>query len=536
MSIRIKLLLTSITFAIIAVLFGVFSHQQQAKLGDFSRQQLHELGDLAANIYDKAFTAVDFAHQAEGDFLKLRLALKNSPKGQDEDQEAKLLKSFKDNVDIVIERAMTEKDRDLAKGLKDKIAGLTVAQLSTVSATTIDDIGKTLAKVVSHYSDDAFVYRSHVDDLLDQQHKALNGALHNNDKFIGLIVAIALVLGIGGSSYFVITSITTNVKKILEMAKDNKNDEMDLTNTINISGKDEFSQIAHWINGFIETLRRLVADVATITHEVKVASNEISELNQGMATGAKTQVAQASQIAHGVEELSVTIANVAENTVRAADSARSAVDIAQQGGGVMHETVTNIHQISTAVDDAARMVELLGQNSIRVGHVIEVIRGIAEQTNLLALNAAIEAARAGEHGRGFAVVADEVRGLSKRTSESTGEIKQIIESIQHEINGTVQCIMTGKDATEKGKERVESAKYALDDIIKSINSVNDMIQEIASAAEEQAVTAKEISGQVNHIVDIANNALENSTRASSRSDSLNAATLTLTEKMRIFKV
>ncbi len=357
-----------------------------------------------------------------------------------------------------------------------------------------------------------------------------------NGLLASFVTAMVIVVVLGSVSYLVITSISTNLRRIMERAQNTKEDEVDLTSMVQIDGKDEFGMIAKWINGFIGNLRNLVADVSTIANNVGTSSGEIAKSNQGLASGARSQEEDAAQIARGMEELTTTISSVAANTVAAADYAKTAVDVATQGDGVIQETVAEMHRISTTVDEATRMVEALGNSSTQIGAILDVIRDIAEQTNLLALNAAIEAARAGEQGRGFAVVADEVRTLAKRTSQATGEIRDTVEAIQGGIRSTVQCIAAGKDASEEGKTKATSAQSALDDIIKSIETVNSMIQEIATTAEQQSATAREISTQVVRIVDVANESLQETTKAVDQSETMKAAADQLMTKMRIFKV
>jgi len=358
----------------------------------------------------------------------------------------------------------------------------------------------------------------------------------NDGVVASVVAAVVIFIGLSGVSFFVIATISRSLRKIMARAQDGEAGQIDLTDTIKIESKDEFGQIARWINGFIENLRSLVADVSAITHDVRQASEEMAKANQQLSEGAEGQVEQATQIAQGVEELTSTIAMVAESTVAAADSTKTTVEIAAQGGVAFQETVNHIHQIAGTVETATQRVEMLGKSSVEIGKVIEVISGIADQTNLLALNAAIEAARAGEQGRGFAVVADEVRELAKRTVQATGEINQMIETIQGGISETVSCIASGKEATEAGKGKAESAQGVIDDIIKSINKVDKMIQEIASATDEQSVTAKEISTQAHQIVDIARNAQQETAGTVSQSESLNAAMERLAAKMEKFKV
>lgn len=369
----------------------------------------------------------------------------------------------------------------------------------------------------------------------DAAFKSSRAYLHRG-LLANMLAALAIVITLGGASFIVISRISATLNTILARAADDPDGQVDLTKTIQVRGNDEFQQISSWINTFIHNIHRLVSDVSAITKEVGEASKTIDTINGGLAAGSDLQVQQASQIANSIEELTTTISSVAQNSVLAAQSAEAAVSVASKSGDVIEQTVSNIHQISTSVDDATQMVESLGQSSAQIGNVIDVITAIADQTNLLALNAAIEAARAGEQGRGFAVVADEVRGLARRTSQATAEIKTIIEELQTKVEGTVNCIASGKEASTKGKANAASTQNAMSDIMTSIDSVNAMIQQIASAAEEQSYTSQEISGQITQIVDIAQNALLETKRAAEKSNGLNSAAEQLTRKVSIFKV
>ena len=353
---------------------------------------------------------------------------------------------------------------------------------------------------------------------------------------INIGIAGLIVLGLGLVSYFIIASITANLKEILERVKDMASGDADLTKKVNIQSADEFGQIAKWINTFIGNLHGLISKIATVSKDVSKASGEVATATSGLSQGGQTQAEQATRIARAMEAMSATIVEMAQNASTAADSATSAYGVAKDGSQVIRETITSMHQVSDSVDEATQLVEALGKSSAHIGEVIRVIKEIADQTNLLALNAAIEAARAGEQGRGFAVVADEVRKLAERTGKATVEIHQMIDKVQGQIGATVQCISSGKEAASIGKEKAASAQSALENILASINGVSGLIQQIAAATEEVTGTAQDISGKTEQIAGIAQNALAQTKHATHQSENLNAATEQLDKMVGSFKL
>lgn len=248
------------------------------------------------------------------------------------------------------------------------------------------------------------------------------------------------------------------------------------------------------------------------------------------------QADQSTQIANAMETVSATIDDMAKNASNAADSASSAYKVAKDGSQVIHETITSMHKVSDSVDEATRMVGALGESSNHIGDVILVIKEIADQTNLLALNAAIEAARAGEQGRGFAVVADEVRKLAERTTHATGEINQMIDKIQKEIGNTINCISSGKEAASTGKEKAVSAQSALENILTGINGASDMIMQIATATEELTSTVKDITGKTDQIAGTAQNTLSQTKQATLQSENLTVSIEQLNTMINSFKL
>ncbi|WP_414705128.1 methyl-accepting chemotaxis protein [Pseudomonas sp.] len=222
-----------------------------------------------------------------------------------------------------------------------------------------------------------------------------------------------------------------------------------------------------------------------------------------MASDSRTQFERTDQVATAMQEMSATSQEVARHTTEAAQAADAADSACEQGEQAMRLMVSSIASIREEISHTADVVHSLANDSARIGAVLEVIHGIAEQTNLLALNAAIEAARAGEQGRGFAVVADEVRNLARRTAESTAEIQQIIEAVQGGARNAVQAIESGQRSSDDGVEQVNRAVEILRGISEAVEAIRDMNRQIATAAEEQTAVADEMTHSLTDITGIA---------------------------------
>jgi methyl-accepting chemotaxis protein len=218
-----------------------------------------------------------------------------------------------------------------------------------------------------------------------------------------------------------------------------------------------------------------------------------------MATGTEQVSAQSGMVATAGEEMAATATDIARSSNHAAEGARQANDLAVNGTSVVQETIKGIQQIAMRVKDSAIAVENLGRRSDQIGEIVGTIEDIADQTNLLALNAAIEAARAGEQGRGFAVVADEVRALAERTTKATKEISDMIKSIQNETKSAVDAMNHGVLEAERGAGEAVKSDQALADILRQIGDVSMQVSQIATAAEEQTATTSEISTNIQQI-------------------------------------
>jgi len=268
------------------------------------------------------------------------------------------------------------------------------------------------------------------------------------------------------------------------------------------------NSIALAFNNMIEKFDHLIADLRDASGKLTSMSSDLINVSQDTSTNVSTQHQQIDQAATAMTEMSMTIQEVAQNAQIAAGAATDANNLADTGAEVVTHAVTMTNELMGSMGQASDSIMKLEENAQNIGSVVDVIRGISEQTNLLALNAAIEAARAGEQGRGFAVVADEVRTLAQRTQESTSEIQNIIESLQSVTSHAVNNITAGQENTSRTAEEIDKAGQALQDIVNAVSKISDMNAQIATAAEEQSVVAESISKNIVSISDLSQDTVD----------------------------
>lgn len=266
----------------------------------------------------------------------------------------------------------------------------------------------------------------------------------------------------------------------------------DLTVKLPVTTKDDIGELFTGFNQSIETIAKALTSVMEAVQATASASTQISSSTEEMAAGAEEQSAQANEVASAIEEMTKTIFETSQNTSFAAETAKIAGDKAKHGGEVVQLTISGMEKISKVVNQSAHKVYTLGQNSEKIGEIAQVIDEIADQTNLLALNAAIEAARAGEQGRGFAVVADEVRKLAERTAKATKEIADMIKMIQKDTSEAVASMQQGVKEVEEGKKLAIEAGGVLEEIVQGATKVTDIVVQVAATSEEQSATAEQI--------------------------------------------
>ena len=328
-----------------------------------------------------------------------------------------------------------------------------------------------------------------------------------------MIVAIGLSLFMARRMTKTILSPLRKIAEAIESMSDGN-----LTKRIEVLWKDEIGEIATHLNVFSEKLWNTFIQFSKGSIVASSTATLLDNAARQMTSGIEEAVIQVNSVATASEEMSTTSSEIAQNCVSATKSSEKANGAAVAGESVINETVAVMDRINSIVKSSAKTVGSLGERSDQIGEIINLINDIADQTNLLALNAAIEAARAGEQGRGFAVVADEVRKLAERTTEATKQIGQTIKAMQTETKQAVVSMEDGVKAVEIGTQDAQKSGDALKDILKQINMVTSEISQIAVASEQQTATANEIAQNIQHISGVmeetARNISENADAAS----------------------
>ncbi|EPY1010735.1 methyl-accepting chemotaxis protein [Vibrio vulnificus] len=393
---------------------------------------------------------------------------------------------------------------------------------------TLDTIGPQVAQRIASL-------RESIASSMEQAAEQANENAEQSITFLYGIAVIAIVIGLLFS--FVITrSLIVKVQRTTNVLQDIAQGEGDLTIRVPTSGNDELDVLAGHYNTFAGKLQHTIRQMSEAAAQMLQAAEILALKARDTQSEVREQQSQAQVAASAMTEMSASAQEVSASAQQAADLSQSTADSATQGSKVVMEATQSMQKLNEQIASAGDTVEQLRADSEQIGTVLDVIRSIAEQTNLLALNAAIEAARAGEQGRGFAVVADEVRSLASRTQESTEEIQSIIGSLQQRAELANKAMHQSRQSAEQTAEQVHSAESALTSITGYITQINDSIGQISTAANQQAIASDEVSVNVNNMSDISEKTLVQSSETTESAQAMKRLGEQVNQLLKQFKV
>jgi len=367
-------------------------------------------------------------------------------------------------------------------------------------------------------------YFNTVDEFLQYQNTGMEKSADTVGKTVKTIQGLTVLFAAIGTviailiAFFTIRIITHSLNKAVFIA--DKVGGGDFTGEILIDSNNEMGQLLASLKGMVEKLKSAISDVKMTSQRLTEDSRQLNISAKEISSTMEEQVAKSSQIAAASEEMSQTTIDIAKNSSNIAASATNASGVAKEGEHIVNKSVAEVATIAERVSESAELIKTLGERSKQIGNIVGVIKDIADQTNLLALNAAIEAARAGEQGRGFAVVADEVRKLAEKTTNATSEISEMIQSIQGEVNKAVMSTHHATAQVKVGVDLSTQAGGALIKIVGSVDGLHQMVEQIASATEEMSQVSDQISQDINTIAHSSKGILSRSEQISHSSSDL----------------
>lgn len=352
-------------------------------------------------------------------------------------------------------------------------------------------------------------------------------------RLLFIIALISMVVG-GGMAFFIIRSLMKSIQSAVKVADTISSG--DLSQEVEVHGNDEMGQLLTALSTMRNNLYNMVIQMNDSSSQLAAASEELATVSEETNQNMNNQQSEVEQAATAINEMTATIQEVAKNAASTSETAYTTNASTVEGQNVVKQTVNSISQLANDIENASAVIHQLESHSEDIGGVLDVIKNIAEQTNLLALNAAIEAARAGEQGRGFAVVADEVRTLASRTQESTQEIEAMIDKLQSGSRDAVQAMESSRKQAAVSVEQANAAGTALQSITESVSLISDMNTQIATAAEEQSSVAEEINRNITSVNNLGTQNAASAHETTATSEELARLATGLQELITQFKV
>ncbi len=513
----------SLSFAVLAgllVLVGLFGLGQMAKLRESAAIIETAWMPSIENIHDSAANVAAIRLEALRLLTTDESAVRERSKGLIAKERAQLQERL-DNHQALLSN---DQERQLLDQLKTAAAGYMTIVDQLIQRVDQDEQMQALTLLTDKLTPQGVILGRSLDALIDFNQQGAQDAAQSAAQvyqsaqwIVGVIIAVALIATLL-LAWLLTRSITTSLAQALRAARTIA--AGDLSQPIHVQGKDEPAQLLGALATMQEQLQATIRGISESAQQLASAAEEMSSVMEQSTRGLQAQNDEIEQAATAVTQMSAAVDEVAGNAVSSAEASQASDEDSKHGHYQISETISSIQNLVNEVLDASGKAEGLAVQAQDISKVLEVIRGIAGQTNLLALNAAIEAARAGEAGRGFAVVADEVRSLAQRTQDSTEEIEQMITGIQQGTQDTVGALTSSAEHASQTLQRANSAGSALEKITAAISQINQRNLVIASAAEQQASVAREVDRSLVNIRDLSTQTAAGATQTSAASQEL----------------
>ncbi len=405
----------------------------------------------------------------------------------------------------------------------------------TIDFTQLASEAEKVNKSYDDFSAELSRFREQSYTTFEQTIKSTNEQNKKTGLF-GLIIALIVIFTLILSAWSIANIITKTINRIVHSLADMSTGKGDLTIRLQTRAQDEVGDLVENFNGFITHLQLLIKVMANLSEGVSSGADKVKSIAGKTQQGIHHQQDEINLVATAVNEMAATAQEVSRNAEEAASATQQAQEGTHQSQTIMTENITSISALVADVEHAREVIQNLAKESALIGNASQVIQGIAEQTNLLALNAAIEAARAGEQGRGFAVVADEVRSLAGRTEESTTEIQSIIERLQMGTEKAVNAMESSREKAVKVVDQSQATESSLIHIMTNVDTINNMNGQVASAAVEQSTVSEEVSANIVKINEVSEDTVEEAANTSRASSELAEQAQNLRKIVNEFKV